>query len=130
MKKQIKLDLSERSPELAEALTFFHNKLIGIKLDDPIGRRIRMVHEFQLVENLCLTDLLIDAETSSGIPADYTKLMMMKYLNDLTILAKENEILKSSLRGYLPRLEQICGRDENLRGVYEAYRQAFGGNSQ
>jgi hypothetical protein len=123
-----KMHISERSPELAKALDFFYKQLEGITLDAPEEERIRVVEEYQTIANLCSLDLLLEMHTYYRVPTNDAKSITMRALTDLTDLARKYEILRNSLRGYLPRLEQLSKRDGNLAEVYEAYRQVFGGN--
>jgi len=120
---EIKLDLRERSPALAEALTFLRDE--SRRVSGP-----QIADDFQDFLNVCDCDLYLEMATAYGKPSDEASLLMIGHLTNLEDIATRFPNIKKSLRDYLPRLEEFAKRDNSLQDLYFVYEEAFGGKTQ
>ena len=124
---QVNIGLNERSPALVEASKYFNDRVKRLRKNTPRDKIEKTVEEDRLLENLCLADLHMDMAIACGSDFSDSMSFMMRYLNKLTDLAQDHNILGVSLNRYLPRLQEFANRDESLQDLYDSYQQAFGG---
>src|SRR3989344_4702661 len=107
MLTQRQIDLTKRSPDLADALEFLEQELNTTSLDAPIEERKIVRKDYQTLENLSLCDLYLGKEISNRHP-----------------------IVKSTLIRYTQRLRELSEKDSRISEVYKAYEKVFGGKAE
>lgn len=126
MKLEIKLDLKERYPALAEAVRIMSR--ITERFESKMNRK-KALDELLELQNLAVLDLFTEMALTYN-DLENLSLARSRYLENLSRLisiSDRHKELQKPLKDYLLRLEKFSEKNEALLEVYNAYSKALGG---